>query len=254
MKPQRILITGASGRIGTWLAAHWRDDHELLLTDRRTPDTTAPATFQLAELSDWDAMRPLFHGIDTVIHLAADPRPNASWQSLLPNNIISTRNVLEAAAEAACKRVVLASSVHAVAGYPADVQVTTSMPVAPASLYGVSKAFAEATGRYYANHRGLSVLCLRLGAVLEIDDSRLQPDHPMLDIMLTASDLLKLYDSCLSVEDVNFGIFHGISDNRFKRLDLSDTKSVLHYEPADDAFVMTGMVGPDRYDPFLENI
>ena len=70
---------------------------------------------------------------------------------------------------------------------------------------------------------------------------------------LTTADLLKLYDACLASEHVRFGIFHGISENRFKRLDISDTRSVLRFEPCDDAFVLTGMVGPDRPDHLYEN-
>lgn len=253
MKRQRVLITGAAGRIGSLLAQHWREHHELLLTDIRLPAIATSATFVTSDLSDLESMRPLFENIDTVIHLAADPRPNASWQSLLPNNVVATHNVLEAATEAACHRVILASSLNAVAGYAPDVQVTTTMPVAPANLYGAAKAFAEAMGRYYADQRKLSVLCVRLGAVVEVNDPRLVPDHPLLDSMLTTADLLKLYDACMSTDDINFGIFHGISDNRFKRLDLSDTRAVLNYDPGDDAFVLTGMVDPDRPDHLYEN-
>jgi nucleoside-diphosphate-sugar epimerase len=253
MKRQRILITGAAGSIGTQLAQHWRGRHELVLTDKCVPASAEAVPFLQNDLSDPGSVRPLFDNIDTVVHLAADPRPGASWQSLLPNNIVATHNVLEAAADAACQRVILASSLNAVAGYAADVQVTTTMPVAPANLYGVSKAFGEAIGRYYADQRKLSVLCLRLGAVLEDNDARLVPGHPLLDSMLTRADLLKLYDACLSNDDVSFGIFHGISDNRFKRLDLSDTRSVLRYEPCDDAFVLTGMVDPERPDHLYEN-
>ena len=253
MKRQRILITGAAGRIGSRLAQHWCEHHDLVLTDIRASAIATPVPILNIDLSDAGAARPLFDNIDTVIHLAADPRPNANWESLLPNNIVATHNVLESAADASCQRVILASSLNAVAGYAADVQVTTTMPVAPANLYGAAKAFGEAMGRYYADQRNLSVLCVRLGAVVDVDDARLVPDHPLLDSMLTMADLLELYDACLCVDDVGFGIFHGISDNRFKRLDLSDTRSVLNYAPRDDAFVLTGMVGPDRPDHLYEN-
>ena len=253
MKRQKILITGAAGRIGSRLAQHWCERHQLVLTDKRAAVTAEPVPILQIDLSDLESARPLFEGVDTVVHLAADPRPNADWESLLPNNIVATHNVLEAAAAAACQRVILASSINAVAGYAADVQVTTTMPVAPANLYGAAKAFGEAMGRYYADQRNLSVLCVRLGAVVDVDDARLVPDHPLLDSMLTMADLLKLYDACLSIKDVGFGLFHGISDNRFKRLDLSDTRSVLNYAPRDDAFVLTGMVGPERPDHLFEN-
>ena len=125
MKRQRVLITGAAGRIGSLLAQHWRDSHELVLIDKHAPTTAAPAPFLQCDLSDQDSLPPLFEGIDTVIHLAADPNPNASWQSLLPNNIEATHNVLEAAAGADCHRAILASSLNAVAGYPADAVDTT---------------------------------------------------------------------------------------------------------------------------------
>ncbi len=253
MKRQRILITGAAGRIGSLLARHWREAHELVLVDRERPSTASPTEFPVGDLSSSDWLSPLFDNIETVVHLAADPSIKAGWESLLPNNIVATHNVLEAAACAGCQLVILASSINAVMAYPADVQVTTSMPVAPANLYGATKAFGEAMGRYYADQRGLSVLCLRLGAVLEENDPRLIPDHPLLDSMLTLADLLKLFDACLYSEDVPFGIFHGISDNRFKRFDISDARSVLRYEPSDDTFALTGMVGPERPDHLYEN-
>ena len=269
MTRQRILITGAAGRIGSLLAQNWREQYDLVLTDKLSDKSTmgvtasastpapapapAPAPVQPVDLADFDAMRPLFDDIDTVVHLAADPDPRARWDSLLPNNVIATYNVLEAAASAGCQRVIVASSVHAVVGYPADVQVKTTMPVAPANLYGAAKAFGEALGRYYADHRGLSVFCLRLGTVLEEHDKRLEAGHVLLDLVLTRGDLLKLYDACLSTGHVRFGIFHGISDNRYKRLDLSDTKSVLNYAPADDAFVLTGMLSPGRPDHLFES-
>jgi nucleoside-diphosphate-sugar epimerase len=108
------------------------------------------------------AIRSHFTGQDTVVHLAADPRHTAPWASLLPNNIIGTYNVLQAAQEAGCRRVILASSLHAVLGYGPEVVVRGDMPPRPADLYGASKAWAEALGHVYAQ-RGLSVLCVRIG-------------------------------------------------------------------------------------------
>jgi nucleoside-diphosphate-sugar epimerase len=250
---QKILITGAAGRIGQRLLEHWRDRYDFILTDKRTPEKTHGFSFTEANLSAMETIRPLFAGVHTVIHLANDANPRATWESLLPNNVIANYNVFQLALEQNCQRVIFASSVNAVASYPADVQVKTDMPVAPPNLYGATKAWGEALGRFYADQKGLSVICLRLGWVTTKDNSRLRPDFPLLDIALTYDDLLRLFDACLAATSVRFGLFHGISDNRFKRLDISDTRHVLGYEPRDDAYVLAGVVSGERPDHLFEN-
>jgi uronate dehydrogenase len=253
MTKQKILITGAAGRIGQRLTAHWRDRYDFVLTDKRGLETTHGFPFTEAHLSDLETIRPLFAGVHTVIHLANDANPKATWESLLPNNVIANYNVFQAALEQGCKRVIFASSVNAVANHPADVQVTPDMPVAPPNLYGATKAWGEALGRFYADQNGLSVICLRLGWVTDKDNKRLIPDFPLLDIALTYDDLLRLFDACMAATSVRFGLFHGISDNRFKRLDISDTRQVLGYEPQDDAYVLAGVVSGERPDHLFEN-
>jgi uronate dehydrogenase len=250
---QKILITGAAGRIGQRLLGHWHDRYDFALTDKRKPDTTYGFPFLEANLSDMEAVRPLFTGVHTVIHLANDAHTKASWESLLPNNIIANYNVFQLALEQGCQRVIFASSVNAVAGYPADVQVKTDMPVLPPNLYGATKAWGEALGRFYADQKGLSVMCLRLGWVTDRDNKRLVPDFPLLDIALTYNDLLRLFDACMAATSVRFGMFHGISDNRFKRLDISDTRRILRYEPQDDAYLLAGVVSGERPDHLFEN-
>lgn len=245
----KVLITGAAGRIGQHLVEHWHERYDLVLTDQRVPEATHGFPFQRADLGLLDDLEPLFTGVHTVIHLGADPSTRAAWDSLLNSNIVGVYNVLECARLAGCQRVVFASSVNTVRGYPADVQVKPNMPVAPPNLYGASKAWGEAVGRFYADQRGLSVFCLRIGALMKDGDKRFKPDHPDLDIALTYGDLARLFDACMTTSlEVRFGLFHGISDNRFKRLDLTETCRILDYAPQDDAFVLAGMVGPERPD------
>jgi len=134
-----------------------------------------------SELSDLEKLKKLCRGIDTVVHLAGDPNPSAAWKSLLDSNIVGTYNVFVAAKAAGCRRVIYASSIHAVSGYPADVQVKTSEPVNPGDLYGVSKCFCEALGRYMAEQEGLSVIALRIGAFQPIETARQESNIGMLD-------------------------------------------------------------------------
>src|SRR5207237_718422 len=102
-------------------------------------------------------------GIDTVLHLAASASPSSTWDVVLNANIVGTYHAFVAAKVARCRRVIYASSIHAVSGYPADVQVHTTDPVNPGDLYGVSKCFGEAMARYMAEQEGLSAIALRIG-------------------------------------------------------------------------------------------
>jgi nucleoside-diphosphate-sugar epimerase len=242
---RNVLITGAAGRIGSFLTNQWRERYNLTLTDVRQPKNTFDFPFIATELADFPAVRRLCDGIDTVVHLGADPRMEAPWETLLPSNVIGAYNVFESAYQAGCRRVVFASSINAVFGYPIDQQITTSMPVNPINLYGATKCWGEALGRYYSNAHGLSSICLRFGAVSyrpgqDPDyDNRYDISHQYIDIILTMEDLTKLVTASIEApDDLKFGVFHGSSNNRWKRMDLTDTRAILGYEPEDDAFVL----------------
>lgn len=241
--PTKVLITGAAGRIGSFLTNHLTDRYEFVLTDIIPPAHLHGHRFVQADIADLEAMRAVCTGIDTVVHLAADPNMEANWESLLPRNIIGLYNVFQAAHEARCRRVIFASSVNAVFGYPAEVQVHTDMPVRPLNLYGATKCWGEAVACFYADELGISAICLRFGWVQSRDSELIRPDHPYLDIMLTYHDLAKLVVASIEApDDLRFGIFHGVSNNRWKRLDISDARERLGYEPEDDAFVLAGLV------------
>jgi nucleoside-diphosphate-sugar epimerase len=234
---RKVLITGAAGRIGSFITAQWVDRYDLLLTDIRTPANTYGFPFVEANLADFDAVRKLCEGIDTIVHLGADPSMQAVWESLLPNNIIAVYNVFESALQANCRRVIFASSVNAVFGYPHDVQVTTNLPVRPPNLYGASKAWGEAVASYYGTQTDLSAICLRFGWVVDRTSDQIRVDHPYIDIALTYEDLTRLIAAAIDApEELDYRIFHGVSNNRWKRLDISDARAVLGYDPQDDAF------------------
>jgi nucleoside-diphosphate-sugar epimerase len=235
-----VLLTGAAGRIGSFLTGDFADRYDLLLTDIRRPADTRGLPFAEADIADLDAMRALCRGIDVVVHMAADPSPRASWESLLPRNVVGAYNIFQAAHEAGCRRVVFASSINAVNRYPHELQVHTGMPVRPGNLYGATKAWGEVLARLYSDEHALSCICLRFAAVTRRDDDeRLRPGNPFLDIVLTYEDLGRLVRASIEAPaDLRFGIFHGVSDNRFKRLDISDARELLGYEPHDDAFAL----------------
>ncbi|MFN8490705.1 MAG: NAD(P)-dependent oxidoreductase [Caldilineaceae bacterium] len=242
---RKILITGAAGRIGSFLTEQWRARYDLVLTDVRAPQNTFGFPFTQANLTEMDKMQQLCQGIDTVVHLGADPSMEAPWESLLPNNIIGLYNVFEAAAQAKVRRVIFASSVNAVLGYPEDQQINTQMPVYPINLYGATKCWGEAVARVYAHAKKFSAHCLRFGAVSYrpgVDpayDARYNLHAQYFDLILTMEDLTKLVTASVeAADDLWFGVFHGVSNNRWKRMDLTDTRALIGYEPVDDAFAI----------------
>lgn len=240
--PRRVLVTGAAGRIGSYFAEHSYDRYRLRLMvrgDEDGMDALRPfGEVVQAELGNLDALKRLCDGMDTVVHLAGDPNPTATWADLRDANIEGTYNIFVAAKHAGCRRVIHASSIHAVSGYPPDVQVKTSDPVNPGDLYGVSKCFGEALARYMAAQEGLSAISIRIGSFQPLEAVEGDKGLSLLDAFVSPRDLNQLIQRCIEVEDVSFAIMHGVSDNRFKRLDISDARALVGYAPQDDAFAL----------------
>lgn len=234
---RRVLVTGAAGNIGSYFAAHSHSKYELrLMVQEMDDDARAVEKYGevvVCDLADLEKLKEICAGIDTVLHLAGNPSPSQTWNSVIENNITGTYHTYIAAKSAGCRRVLFASSIHAVSGYPKDVQVKTSEPVNPGDLYGVSKCFGEALGRYMAEQEGLSVIALRIGA-FQPHSSAQKMEVGMMDAWVSQRDLNQLIEKCIDVENVRFAIFHGLSDNRFKRLDISDARELLGYAPQDD--------------------
>ncbi len=234
---RRVLVTGAAGNIGAYFAEHAHQKYALRLLVRDIDDPSAIQSFGevvTGDICDLERMREVCQDIDTVVHLAADPDPSAVWSSLLPLNIEGTYNTFVAAKTAGCRRVIFASSIHAVSGYPAGQQVRTSDPVNPADLYGVTKCFGEALGRYMAEQEGLSVIAIRIGWFQPHSSARRERGIQMIDSWVSRRDLHQLIERSVDVENLQFAIFHGLSNNQFKRLDISDAQALLGYEPVDD--------------------
>jgi uronate dehydrogenase len=153
---RKILITGAAGYLGDVLRRSLRGQYDLLLTDiAPLPDTPQVGeTFAVADLGDATALAALMRDVDTVVHLGGCS-VEAEWERILEANIAGTYNVFETARAANVKRVVYASSHHAVGYYRRTQPIGAEEPPRPDSRYGVSKVFGEALGRMYADKYGM---------------------------------------------------------------------------------------------------
>jgi nucleoside-diphosphate-sugar epimerase len=209
-----------------------------------------------ADIADLDAIRPAFAGIDTVVHLAgytgsADDPGVLSWEGNLNGHIIGTRNVYEASREARVSRIVYVSSGCVVLGYEHEspynalvageyerapetwTKVDNTWPVRPDSVYGAAKAFGEALGYFYSDAYGISIICLRIGAVLDTDRPKLRRQFPG---YLSHRDINQAIERSIEAADsVRYGVFDIVSNNRWAWRSNEPARRVLGYEPLDSA-------------------
>lgn len=238
-----VLLTGAAGRIGTAFRIAHGHDYRFRLADlqpeslNETPGEGHEARW--LDAADAAACAAACAGIDTVVHLAADPSPEAGWEdSLLDNNIRGVVNIFRAASEAGCRRVIFASSVHAVGGYPPGEPIADDAPPQPTNLYGASKAFGEAVAATYAA-AGLSGIAIRIGAYdapwfYEERDPRAAAAY------VSARDLNQLLVRCIETPGVSYAVVAGVSANHPNRFNLRQTRALLGYAPVDDGFRVIG--------------
>jgi uronate dehydrogenase len=206
---QKILVTGAAGDVGSRLRKLLKGIYpSIRWSDIRTPDDlAADEEFIAADLSQMAEVEKIVEGVEGIVHLGGFS-VEGPWDTILQSNIVGTYNMFEAAYRANVKRVVFASSNHAVGFYPRDKRIGINMPVRPDSRYGVSKAFGEAIGAFYADKHGLRVTCLRIG---NVGDAPL--DQRRLAIWLKPEDLVQLIRIGLEHRDIQFEIFYGASNN-----------------------------------------
>jgi uronate dehydrogenase len=206
---KRVLLTGAAGGVGTWLRRLLKPVYpELRLSDIATPANLASdEPFVPADLAVLDQVEAAVDGMEGIIHLGGFS-VEGPWETILQANIIGCYNLFEAARRKGVKRVVFASSNHAVGFYPRVRRIGSDVTVRPDSRYGVSKAFGEALGGLYADKHGLGVLCLRIG---NVGDAPV--DRRRLAIWVSPEDLAQLVRIGLEHPDLRFEIFYGASFN-----------------------------------------
>ena len=247
----KVLVTGSSGLIGSMLIRSLAERFDFSGLDVRVSDNTPDVPTLVADGSDLDAIMPAFKGIDAVVHMAANAPVETPWPDVLKNNISTTHNVYEAARQQGVRRGMMARANPAVGNVECDrpysrirvgdyaaltpgefKRTDNTVPIRPDSDYGVSKAFGEATGRYYHEHFGLEVACLRIGTA-NAQDSPVGSVRTFAT-WLSHRDLAQLVNQCLT-QPLGFEIFYGVSDNTWRFWDNDYAKKVIGYAPLDNA-------------------
>ena len=220
-----VLVTGAAGRIGSVVVAALRAQGR----DVRATDLRAGEGVDLVG----DLRSPGFadrcaQGATAAIHLAGHPN-SRDWATLDSVNTLATRLVFDACARAGVRRLVYASSVHAVGLLPADAHVRDREPPCPDSPYGVSKAVGEALLHYFCGCHAMTGVALRICAFRPAPANARE-----LRLWISPRDIAALAAAALDARVAGVETVWGVSAN--SRADHArDTWTRIGYAPQDDA-------------------
>ena len=246
---KKLVLTGAAGNLGSHLREPLSQMCEELVSTDIAEDigTLYPGeTYVRADLADMSQIAPLLDGADMVIHFGAivDERP---LPELLGPNFVGSYNIWEAGQKAGVRRIVYASSIHAVGMYPKSEFVGIDAPHRPDTFYGLAKCFTEDLGRMYWEKRGIESVHLRIYSCSQVTNTR------ALGSWLSYDDLIQLVTRAIDTPSVGFAVIYGVSNN--DRVPVDNSKaSFLGYRPKDNAEIyapkLLAEAGPaDTTDP-----
>jgi uronate dehydrogenase len=226
---KKILITGAAGDVGGHLRRELAGRYALRLSDiRPVADVSPEEEFLRGDCASLRDMLRVTKGVDAVVHLGGFS-VEGPWEVILRANIVGAYQVFEAARRNGVRRVVFATSNHAVGFYERDETIDHRVYPRPDSRYGVSKVFGEALGSLYADKYGMEVVCIRIGNV-----NPRPMDKRRLSIWLSPRDLAQLVSIAIERPGIRFEIVYGVSGNRRSWYDNANAER-LGYSPQDDS-------------------
>ena len=248
-------MIGATGRIGPGLleeySKNYRKYYDVIIGSRKKLKNG----FKIVkiDLGNVNILKKAMKGIDVVVNLAANSNQNASFSELLEPNIIGAYNVFEAARKAKVKRVIFASSIHAIKGYLHKHEVQSKEAPRPLNFYGASKAYGEALCYVFSHKYNLSCLAIRIGAYISNDQKKYicytRKDYGH---VISQRDLAQLiHKSIQAPERVKYGILNGISNDKHKHMDLKFTKNLIGYKPKDDAYKICKVIKKSKLKKWI---
>ena len=228
----KIVLTGASGRLGSYLREPLSKLCKILISTDVNDDIGAlndNEQFILADLSKFEEINPVMIGANVICHFGAivDEKP---FNQLLGPNFIRSYNVWETAKLNNVKRVIYASSIHAVGMYSNSIKLTPFVPHRPDTYYGLSKCFSEDLARMYYEKNQIETACLRIASCAPVTTKR------GLASWLSYNDLILLVKAAIEAKFIGFSILYGVSNNTRKKIDNSESKHV-GFKPKDNAEV-----------------
>lgn len=234
-EPTNILVTGSTGNLGEKAVDALRALDGVRVSRIGRNARGLPDVIQ-ADLEVYDQSWVChFTGVKVVLHLAADPKPVATWASIQTLNIDLCMNVLRAAEEADVERFVFASSNWILGGYRfSDERLSATTPPLPMNPYGASKLFMERMGLAQSRRTGMAFLSLRIGYCQPGDNipgSHMAFGRWGQEMWLSNEDWAQAVQKACLAPFEGAAIINIMSDNAGMRWDLEGARSAIGYEP-----------------------
>ena len=227
---QKIVLTGAAGRLGSYLREPLTQMADTLVSTDMVDDIGAlypGERYTQANLESLEEMTAVLKGADMVVHFGAYG-DEAPFEKLLGPNFVGAYNVWEAAYQNGVRRVVYASSVHAVGMHSRTAAIGLDAPHKPDTFYGLAKCFTEDLASMYWDKRGVESVCMRIFSCAQVNNAR------ALGTWLSYDDLIHLVEQSVSTPTTGFTVVYGISNNDRSPIDNSKA-NFLGYRPKDNA-------------------
>ncbi len=227
---KKIVLTGAAGRLGSYLREPLSKLADTLVSSDLAEDIGQlypGESYMRADLSTYNDIHALLNGADMVVHFGA-VGDEAPFDVILGPNIVGAYNIWEAAYQNGVRRVVYASSIHAVGMHSRMNFIGTDVPHRPDTFYGLAKCFAEDLASLYWDKRGVESVCMRILSCAQVTNAR------AVGSWLSYDDLIHLVEQSISTPTTGFSVVYGVSNNDRVPVDNANA-SFLGYRPKDNA-------------------
>ena len=231
MKPiNRILLTGAAGKLGRQLRPFLRGQCNVLrVSDLALPgEAAAQEEIVEADLTDQDAVMTLTRDVDAVVYMAGKGF-EGGFEEIFGGHVRGLYNTFEGMRRNGGRRVVWASSIHAVGFYPFSQVIDAHVRPRPDTTYGVAKVCGEAIAQYYWDKFNIESVSMRIVSCEEQPKTRRH-----LSSWLSYDDLRRLVGASLSATRPDHSVIYGVSDNDAAAVD-NRWSAHLGYRPQDNA-------------------
>ena len=217
-KYNKIVLTGASGRLGSYLREPLsKITKKLVSTDKENIGKTLHnEVFKKLNIKNFKEVNKILKKTDLIIHFGAYSN-EGPFQEILDSNILGTYNIWKSAKKNKIKRIIFASSIHSVGMYRANETINHKVMHKPDTFYGLSKCFGENLAQMYWDKCGIECLTIRILSCAKVTSKR------SLSTWLSYDDLIRIVIQSTKIKKLGFEIIYGVSNN--KRLNVDNTNA-----------------------------